>query len=56
MKKENKMDKAAGFSIVGGLLIGIGVGILKGFVAAGVLIGLGAGFIVAMILILLKKN
>lgn len=34
-----------GLALVAGLLIGIGVGMLTGHVAAGTMLGLGAGFL-----------
>ncbi|MFC1685481.1 hypothetical protein ACFLZZ_00480 [Nanoarchaeota archaeon] len=45
-KKSNKKEsETSGLLIPGGLLVGIGLGLITGQVAAYTLIGLGAGFI-----------
>ena len=49
-------EDRSGLLIPGGLLIGIGLGLALGQVAAGTLIGLGAGFILMYFLGSQKKK
>jgi len=46
MKKKKQKTDMSGMAIPAGLLIGIGIGLLLGQVAAYTLIGLGVGFLV----------
>jgi len=48
---KNKQDYKIGMAIPAGLLIGIGVGMLTGQIAAYTLIGLGAGFLFAYLIV-----
>ena len=45
MAKKSKNEKLAGILVPAGCLIGLGIGMVYGNIAAGVLIGLGCGFL-----------
>jgi hypothetical protein len=54
-KANNNKMVAGGICIPAGLLIGLGVGWIFGYLVQGILIGLGAGFF-ALALIMALKN
>jgi len=53
--KKGKWEKAGELSVLAGLFIGLGVGMLNDMTGTGALIGLGVGFLIALIFNMFRK-